>query len=210
MLSRQAGANVAKGETAHGRPHRTGNGTADGAPLGASRETDMKHVLRTTGAPVTGALMVGVALAAAAFANLASAGEAPGGVFSGPFEVNGKIRDSFAAGKGGDGFALAYEEVVTAPGAAGHDTRCFGVMQGVRDRIVEQHGYCLETDPGGDQVLWKITPGAHPMGSAAVVATHEAVAGTGRHAGVSETITTTCAVAAAGPTDYALKCEAKR
>lgn len=152
------------------------------------------------------------ALAASAFAAAAFVGEAgaeapKGAIFSGKFEVSGKVDQSIAAGKNGEGYVLAYEEDVSAPGGSDHKVHCIGVMQGVTNKIVEQRGYCVETDPDGDQVLWKITPRAHEMGSSAVIAVHETIAGTGKYADASAKITTTCAVASAGPTGYALKCD---
>jgi len=81
-------------------------------------------------------------------------------------------------------------------------------MQGAGDRILEQRGYCMETDPDGDQVFWKVTPSAHQAGLHTVLATHEAIAGTGKYAGVSMTITSTCDITNSGPT-YAAICVGK-
>jgi hypothetical protein len=107
----------------------------------------------------------------------------------------------------GEGFALIYEEKGMGSGnGSDHKMHCFGVMQGATGTIVEQHGYCVETDPDGDQVLWKITPAAHPMAAISVQAGHKALAGAGKYAGISVTVNSTCQVAS-NPTGYTLNCD---
>jgi hypothetical protein len=80
-------------------------------------------------------------------------------------------------------------------------------MQGANGTMVEQHEYCIETNIGGDQVLWKVTPESHPMNASSVPAVHEAIAGTGKYADISMTIKTTCRVASTSSTGYTLSCE---
>jgi hypothetical protein len=123
------------------------------------------------------------------------------------FALAGKIVQGDVA-KGGT-FAGIYEENGTAAGnGPDHKMHCLGVMQGTSDAVVEQHGYCMETDTDGDQVLWKVTPAGHPLNSPISLATHEALVGTGKYAGISGTLNSTCQVSpGAGPDQYALKCE---
>ena len=59
----------------------------------------------------------------------------------------------------------------------------------------------------GDQVLWKITVAPHPLGPTSVQAVHEAIAGTGKYAGISMTMKTTVQSENTGPMAYALKGE---
>ena len=148
------------------------------------------------------------AVAAAAFAGTVTvAAEAPkDSSFASKFEVSGKVLQDIGVGRG-EAFALIYEEETTAPGGSGHETHCLGVMQGAADKIVEQHGYCLETDKDGDQVLWKVTPEAnHSANAQSLPALNEAVAGTGKYAGVSAAFKTICNVTKPGR-EYELSCE---
>ncbi len=130
-------------------------------------------------------------------------------IFAGKFEVNGKVIQGVDVGRNG-GFALIYEEDTTAAGGSDHQMHCLGVMQGTQgtaERIVEQHGYCVETDKDGDKVLWKVTPEAnHSVNVQSLPGTAEALDGTGKYHGISKTIKSTCNVTVPGP-NYVLSCE---
>src|SRR5271165_3428866 len=149
------------------------------------------------------------AVAAGAIVGPVGAAEGPrGAIFAGKFEVSGNDIQGIGVGKDGEGFALVYEEDVTATGGSDHKMHCLGVMQLAANTVAEQHGYCVETDPDGDQALWKVTPAPHLMGADAVQAVHEAIAGAGKYAGVSTTIKSTCNLTSSGPR-YALSCESQ-
>jgi hypothetical protein len=153
-------------------------------------------------------LSTAVAVAAGSIIGAASAAEAPkGAIFASKFEVSGKVDQNICVGKNGEAFALLYEEDTTATVSSGYKMHCIGVMQGAENRIVEQHGYCAEADPEGNQIFWTITPAPHLMGSDAVFAVHEAIAGRGKYAGISAKVTSTCQVWSVGPSGYTLKCE---
>jgi hypothetical protein len=149
----------------------------------------------------------GVAVAAAVVGIAAVAVEAPKpmSVWT-KFALAGKVMKADGIGKNGETFAAIYDEIGTSSGnGPDHKWHCLGVQQGAAGAIAEQHGYCIETDPDGDQVLWKITPPPHPLGPVTVQTVHEAIAGTGKYAGISMTIKTTDQAEGTGPMAYAVK-----
>lgn len=150
-----------------------------------------------------------VAVAAAALVGMAVvAAEGPKQTAVGTkYALSGKVVQADGIGKNGETFALIYEENGTASGIGpDHKLHCLGVVQGAAGMIAEQHGYCIETDLDGDQVLWKVTPAAHPLGlTAALQAVHEALAGTGKYAGISMTWKSIDKSESTGPMEYSLK-----
>jgi hypothetical protein len=151
---------------------------------------------------VAAAAIVGAALVGTA----AVAVEAPKPMSVGTkYALAGKVMQADGIGKNGETYALIYEENGTASGAGpDHKMHCLGVLQGAAGKIEEQHGYCIETDLDGDQVLWRVTPAPHPM-AGAIQAVHEAVSGTGKYAGISMTLKSTDQAESTGPMRYALK-----
>ena len=160
----------------------------------------MKHKLLafvTTGAIAGAALGGSLAVAADGTMPVAS-----------KFALEGKIIQGDGVGKNGETFALIYEE--TGTGSANgpdHKMHCLGVIQGGAGSIVEQHGYCIETDPDGDQVMWKVTPAAHLMTAPTTLAVHEAFAGTGKYSGIALKLNSTYQLSDSSPAGYKLKCE---
>ena len=125
------------------------------------------------------------------------------------YVLAGKVVQADGIGKNGETFALIYEENGTASGnGPDHKMHCLGVLQGAAGMVAEQHGYCIETDLDGDQVLWKITVAPHPLGPVSLQAVHEAIAGTGKYAGISMTMKTTDQAENTGPMAYTIKGEA--
>ena len=159
-----------------------------------------------------GKLLVSAAAAAVAAALVGMAvvaAEAPKPMGVGAkFVLAGKVVQADGIGKNGETFALIYEENGTTSGnGPDHKMHCLGVLQGAAGRVAEQHGYCIETDLDGDQVLWKVTPAAHPLGPVSLQTVHEAIAGTGKYAEVSMTIKTTDQSESTGPMAYTVKGE---
>ncbi len=161
-----------------------------------------KFRVSATAAAVAAALL-GIAVVAA---------EAPKPMVVGTkFVLAGKVMQADGIGKNGETFALIYEENGTTSGnGPDHKLHCLGVLQAAAGIVAEQHGYCFETDLDGDQVLWKITPAAHPLGPASLQTVHETIAGTGKYAGISMTVTTTDQAENTGPMAYTLRGEVTR
>lgn len=147
------------------------------------------------------------AVAAVGMAVVAAEAPKPMGVGA-KFVLAGKVVQADGIGKNGETFATIYEENGTTSGnGPDHKLHCLGVLQGAAGMVAEQHGYCFDTDVDGDQVLWKITVAPHPLGPTSVQAVHEAIAGTGKYAGISMTIKATSQAENTGPTGYTLKGE---
>jgi len=121
------------------------------------------------------------------------------------YALTGKIVQADGLGKNFETFAAIYEENGTASGnGPDHKMHCLGVQQGGAGGVAEQHGYCIETDPDGDQVMWKVTPAPH-AGTAILQSVHEALGGTGKYAGITTTMKSTDQAEMTGPMSYRLK-----
>lgn len=154
-------------------------------------------------------LSIPIAVAAAALvaATSALAAETPKDmIFANKFTVAAKVVQAENLGKNGEAFVLIDEQTTVGDGSD-HKMHCLGVIQGANGSMVEERQYCVETDPGGDQVLWKVTPQSQPGNAPGIPAVHEAIAGTGKYAGISMTIRSTCRVVSHSPTGFSLSCD---
>jgi class 3 adenylate cyclase len=121
----------------------------------------------------------------------------------------GKVLGADNVGTHGQGFAAVYELNGTASGnGPDHKLHCFGILQGAAGAIVGERQYCVETDPDGDQVVWKVTPAPHPMSATKdLQSVSETIQGTGKYSGVSITTKATCQQSATGLMGWKLACD---
>ena len=88
---------------------------------------------------------------------------------------------------------------------------CFGMLQGSSGTIAEERGYCVETDPDGDQAPWRMDTRASlferddrppgPLGG---------VLGPRKDIGISMRAKATCQQSATGLTGWTQKCDLTR
>ncbi len=147
------------------------------------------------------------------------AGEAPKEVaVNGKIVTTGKLVAHNAVGNpmGKEGEAgvaevFSYDEMGTetfdSPLLLPLEVHCFGFTQ-VMNRIEESHGYCIGTDSEGDQVLRRTTVAAHPAGASAFAVSDEVLFGTGKYAGFSGVLASTCQIEMKGA-GYANACDDK-
>jgi hypothetical protein len=110
---------------------------------------------------------------------------------------------------GQDGWVWLYDDSGTVSGFAPtdpeHKLHRFGMVAGVGG-VAESHGFCDQTDPDGDHVLWKNTPGMRRMNSTVEHGMSVIVAGAGKYAGVTRWSEFTC-LGSGTPEAYQNKCE---
>ena len=131
---------------------------------------------------------------------------------AGKYTVSGKVVQADNVGKHGEGFIASYESNGTASGKGpDHKMHCFGIMQGSMGTIAEEPEYCVETDPDGDQVLWKITTAPHSVSAKTDIQNvWEALLGTGKYTGISMRAKSTCQVSSTALMGWAGKCDLTR
>jgi len=71
--------------------------------------------------------------------------------------------------------------------------------------IAEERGYCVETDPDGDQVLWRTLNAKTDLQGVS-----EALLGTGKYTGISMRAKATCQQSATGLMGWTQKCDLTR
>jgi hypothetical protein len=125
------------------------------------------------------------------------------------YTLSGKVVQADNVGKHGEGFAAIYELNGTASGKGpDHKLRCFGTMHGAMGTIAGEHGYCVETDPDGDQVLWKMTPAPHSAGAMTdLQGVWEALLGTGKYTRISMATGLRCQQSQTGLVGFKLECD---
>jgi hypothetical protein len=128
--------------------------------------------------------------------------------------TNGDVQDDFIGKKQEAGMAFSGMSLFEANGTAEGNgperkVHCYGVSQSTSDKIMETHAFCIETDPDGDQVLWRLSTAPHSAMAAIVKNVNEAVMGTGKYAGISGTFDSTCQMSWTGYGKYLSICNRK-
>ena len=115
-------------------------------------------------------------------------------------------------GTHGEGFTAVFESIGTGSGEGpDHKLHCLDIMHGALGAIAEESGYCVETDPDGDQVLWKTTSAPHSLGATKDLHhVWETLLGTGKYTGISITTKLTCQQSTTGLKSFRLECDATR
>jgi len=71
---------------------------------------------------------------------------------------DGRVVEADGIGKNGETFFAVLEDNHTVSGnGPDHKMHCLGILQGTAGIIAEHLNFCVETDPDGDQVLWKLS-----------------------------------------------------
>ena len=118
----------------------------------------------------------------------------------------GRVVQFDGIGRNGEAFVAVLEDNQTVSGGGpDHRTHCLGIVRGAAGAIGEQINFCVETDQDGDQVLWKLTFAPHPTGAATTQYVREAIAGSGKYAGISMTQKWTSEFESTGPSTYKVK-----
>ena len=94
---------------------------------------------------------------------------------------------------GKDRRLLVFDEngLSTTDGMLDHFTwHCWGLGD-FTSGVGETHGYCVGTDPTGDQVVLNIASEKHPLGQKIVKGSFTMTGGTGKYAGITGTASTT-------------------
>jgi hypothetical protein len=146
------------------------------------------------------------AVAAALFATTAIADEIPKeGRFTSKVTTTGSLLQANFVGKGNA--VNVYEENGTVEGSGGsHKIHCVVLVPFIHDTVVEPHGYCIETDQDGDQIVARTTSGTRPLSAAIGHSAGEVMLGTGKYAGMASSSTATCRFAG-DMTKYSANCD---
>jgi hypothetical protein len=133
-------------------------------------------------------------------------------VLAAKFEFTGKVVQADDVGAHGEGFTAIYESSGRSLGEGpDHTWHCLGLMRGAAGEIAGESEYCVETDPDGDQVLWKVTTAPHALSATKdVKGVFETILGTGKYTGVSASMTLTCQPSYTGLTGWTVQCDAGR
>ena len=128
------------------------------------------------------------------------------------YALSGMVVQADNVGNHNEGFTAIYETSGTGSGEGpDHKLHCLAILQGAVGAISGESGYCVETDPDGDQVLWKMTPAPHSMNATKdLQGVWETLLGTGKYSGVSITTKVTCQQSATGLRSFKLECDATR
>jgi hypothetical protein len=104
------------------------------------------------------------------------------------------------------------------------DGNCFGVLELVNkvsaaagpklpERVIKPHGYCIDVDADGDQIVFKDANEERPWSSPESPSHSEIVMGTGKYAGITGTSVATCLFGGSmpstgsSPTSYQRRCD---
>jgi len=80
------------------------------------------------------------------------------------YALSGMVVQADSVGNHGEGFTAIFELSGTGSGEGpDHKLHCLDIMYGALGAIAGESGYCVETDPDGDQVLWKTTSAPHSV-----------------------------------------------
>jgi hypothetical protein len=121
-------------------------------------------------------------LVAAAFTTAAIAADLPKeGTYSGTYSNPGTYK-AYPVGK--ERVAVSWE----ADGATWH---CFG-LEDVASGTQQWHGYCILTDPAGDQIMTSVISEKHTQDTKNFGATGTFTAGTGKFTGIEGGVTFLC------------------
>ena len=117
-----------------------------------------------------------------------------------------------SVGNHGEGFTAVFEMSGTGSGEGpDHKLHCLDIMHGTLGAIAGESGYCVETDPDGDQVLWKTMTAPHSLGATNDLHhVWETLLGTGKYSGVSITTKLTCQNSTTGLRSFKLACDVTR
>ena len=84
-------------------------------------------------------------------------------------------------------------------------SHCFGVGETVK-LVNETHGYCIDRDKDGDQIIFRTSFEKHPWNSAKMRGSGIAMLGTGKYEGIVASYIVACE--ASGPvTGYTMECD---
>jgi hypothetical protein len=101
---------------------------------------------------------------------------------------------------------------------------CFGVLELVNkvsaaagpklpERVIKPHGYCIDVDADGDQIVFKDANEERPWSSSSGPSHSEIVMGTGKYAGITGTSVATCLFGGSmpstgsSPTSHQMRCD---
>ena len=133
----------------------------------------------------TGTLSVLALTAAMAFAVVALAGDLPQeGAFSGTYSSAGTYK-AYPVGK--DRTLVTWDEtgLSVGNGAFDHMTyHCFG-LGNIANGMEQDQGYCVGTDPAGDQLVVESVTDKRPTSAKSFGETGTLTSGTGKYAGIS-------------------------
>jgi hypothetical protein len=138
-------------------------------------------------------ILLAFILTTIASGSMATAADFPKeGTYSGTYSNPGTYK-AFAVGK--ERFVAQWEAdgLSVGTGFLDHTTwHCFGLNEATKG-MEQWHGYCVMTDPAGDQILADVAgDGAHAMDAKSYGASGTFTAGTGKFAGISGGITFVC------------------
>jgi len=128
------------------------------------------------------------------------------------YALAGQVLQADNVGSHSEGFTAVYELSGTGSGEGpDHKLHCLAILHGAAGEVAGENGYCVETDPDGDQVLWKTTPTPHAMSATKdLEGVWETLLGTGKYTGVSITTKVTCQQTATGLRSFKLACDVTR
>ncbi len=148
-----------------------------------------------------------VVCAAAFFATDSNAVDAPKeGTWTANITANGAMLQSNPIGKSGDAFLNLSEEFIDNPD--GGKTHRLWLIPVIKNTAVEPHGYCLNTDKDGDQVLTRMTAQTRPFGVQNGTAVGEVITATGKYARMMSSNVSLCKFSGGiDPLKYTANCE---
>jgi hypothetical protein len=115
-----------------------------------------------------------------------AAAQAKEGTWKGTYAAFGTSK---ATAIGKDRLLLVFDEngLSTTDGIFDHTTwHCWGLGD-FTSGVGEAHGYCVGTDPAGDQVVGNFAVEQHPMGQKITKGSFTLTGGTGKYAGITGT-----------------------
>ncbi len=128
------------------------------------------------------------------------------GTHSGTSSNVGRVTQSFVVGKDMDQAVVAFwDESGTISG--GSKQRCFGLSQTVQG-MEQATGYCIITDPDGDQILMRSTTEPRFANTPTLHGADQALMGTGKFKGVTAADTFSCRQGG-DPSQYTSDCDWK-
>jgi hypothetical protein len=131
-------------------------------------------------------------LVAAAFTTAAIAADLPKeGTYSGMYSNPGTYK-AYPVGKERVAVSWEADGATVGTGFLDHTTwHCFG-LEDVASGAQQWHGYCILTDPAGDQIMTSVISERHTQDAKNFGATGTFTAGTGKFTGIEGGITLLC------------------
>jgi hypothetical protein len=131
-------------------------------------------------------------LVAAAFATAAIAADLPKeGTYSGTYSNPGTYK-AYPIGKERAAGSWEADGLTVGIGFLDHTTwHCFGLSD-IASGTAQWHGYCVLTDPAGDQIMTNVASEEHAMDVKSFGASGKFIAGTGKYVGIGGDLTFIC------------------